>query len=262
MTGLKRLLTCVLACAFLSTVSCGGEGDSVLDPAETEQLEETFNLLTGCSGTCLAGFTQMIDGFNQIMERLAVGDTAMGDPFLNLTSGAFGFDMDMDGRSGKEIQFRGTIEPLSSCGGGMVKGEVCIAAWDMWHIQTTAQTGEGTFSVIGLGNSSQPYSTPSYRITITRENTWMETEDGCRIDIYGLDVIVHPLGDPQMMSAIVQFKITTDGLVDEVSGGMYFSYDPTAAAQSASLSGQHKIGSTTTDFSCTIDFDTFALSCS
>jgi len=139
---------------------------------------------------------------------------------------------------------------------------VCIAAWDMFHAQTGAQTGEGTFSVIGLGNAPAPASTPSFRVTITREDTWIETDDGCRLDITGLDLIVHPFGDPQMRSAIVTFKITADGVVDEVSGGMAYAYDPSSATQFISLTGQHTIGSTTTNFSCTINLDTFALSCS
>ncbi|MDH4043376.1 MAG: hypothetical protein OEY20_04215 [Gemmatimonadota bacterium] len=259
MTGQNRFLTSVLVCALLSTVSCGGEGDAVLDPEE----EATFNLLTGCSGTCVAGFLTMMDGFDDLMTWLASGtDTTVGDRSLNLTTGAFGFDLDMDGRSGSEIQFRGTIDPLTGCDDGMVKGDVCIAAWDMFHIQTTARMGEGTFSVIGLGNSAAPSSTPSYRVTITRENTWIETDDGCRLDITGLDLIVHPFGDPQMRSAIVNFKITADGVVDEVRGGMAYAYDPSSATQSISLTGQHTIGSTTTNFSCTMNLDTFTLSCS
>ncbi len=264
MTGLRRLLTCVLAGAFLSTVSCGGDGDSVLDPEDTEQLEETFNLLTGCSGTCVAGFSQMINGFNEIMVLLAAGDAASGDPSLNLTTGALGFDMDMDGRSGKEIQFRGQINPFTNaCKDGMVQGDVCVVEWDMFRQPTGARAGEGTFSVIGMGNAMQPYSTPSYRVTIARENTWIETDDGCRLDIHMLEVGLHPFGTPQLMSISIEFKMTTGGVVDEVSGGMYYSYDPTAgAAQTASFIGQHKIGGTTTNFSCTINFDTFALSCS
>ena len=264
MTGLRRFLTCTLACAFMSTVSCGGDGNSVLDPEDTEQLEETFNLLTGCSGTCVTGFTQMINGFNEILVLLAAGDTASGDPSLNLTTGALGFDMDMDGRSGKEIQFRGQINPFTNaCKDGMVKGDVCVVEWDMFRQPTGARAGEGTFSVIGMGNAMHPYSTPSYRVTIARENTWIETDDGCRLDIHMLGVGLHPFGTPQLMSISIEFKMTTGGVVDEVSGGMYYSYDPTAgAAQTASFIGQHKVGGTTTNFSCTINFDTFALSCS
>jgi hypothetical protein len=259
MTGLNRFLTCALACGLTATVSCGGDGDSVLDPGG----EETFNLLTGCSGTCIGGFVTMMDGFDEIMKWLAAGtDTSDGARSLNLTTGAFGFDLDMDGRSGQEIQFRGTIRPLSTCDDGMVQGEVCLAEWDMFHIQTSARTGEGTFSVIGMGVSGPPYSTPSYRVTIAVENTWIETGDGCRLDITGLDMIVHPFGNPQMMSALVTFKITADGVIDEVSGGMSYGYDPSSATQSMYLTGQHKIGSTTTDFSCTMNLDTFALSCS
>jgi hypothetical protein len=259
MTGHNRFLTSALVCALVSTVSCGGEGDAVLDPVE----EETFNLLTGCSGTCVAGFITMMDGFDDLMQWLASGtDTTVGDRSLNLTTGAFGFDLDMDGLSGSEIQFRGTIDSLAGCNDGMVQGDVCIAEWDMFHVQTGARTGAGTFSVIGLGNSAPPASTPSFRVTITREDTWIETDDGCRLDITGLDLIVHPFGDPQMRSAIVNLKITADGVVDEVSGGMYYTYDPSAATQSVSLSGQHRIGSTTTNFTCTMNLDTFALSCS
>jgi hypothetical protein len=261
MTGLRRLLTCVLTGAFLSTVSCGGEGGTVVDPEQTE----VFNVLTGCSGDCFAGFTQMINGFNELMVLLAAGDTASGDPSLNLTTGAFGFDMDMDGRSGKEIQFRGSIDPLTIdvCDDGMVKGDICILEWDMFRQPTGAHRGEGTFSVIGMGNAGPPYSTPSYRVTITRENTWIETEDGCRLSIHGLGLGLHPFSDPQLFSAVVEFKITTIGIVDEVRGGLYYSYDPTPGAQqTASFIGQHDIGSTTTDFSCSINMDTFALDCS
>ena len=264
MTGLRRLLTCVLTGAFLSTVSCGGEGGTVLDPEDTEQAEQTFNLLTGCSGTCIGGFTQMIDGFNELMVLLAAGDTSSGDLTLNLTTGAFGFDMDMDGRSGDEIQFRGTINPFTNaCKDGMVEGDVCILEWDMFKQPTGAHRGEGTFSVIGMGDAMHPYSTPSYRVTIAREDTWIETEDGCRLDIHGLGLGIHPFGDPQLVTASVEFKITTPGIVDEVRGGLYYSYDPTPGAQqTASFIGQHDIGSTTTDFSCSINMDTFALDCS
>ena len=161
----------------------------------------------------------------------------------------------MDGRSGNEIQFRGTIEPLSTCDDGMVKGEVCLAERDGFHIQTSARTGGGTFSVIGLGNAAAPYSTPSYSITIAVENIWIETGDGCRRDVTGLDMIVHPFGNPQMMSAIVQFKITANSVIDEVSGGMCYTYHPSSATQSVGLSGQHTVGSTTTDFSCAMNLD-------
>ncbi len=258
MTRLDRLLTCALAGALAAAVSCGGDGGSPVEPDT-----EVFDLLTGCSGTCVGGFVTMIDGFDDIMMWLASGtDTAVADRSLNLRTGAFGFDLDMDGRSGNEIQFRGTISPLSSCKDGMVKGDVCIAEWDMFHIQTGARTGEGTFSIIGLGNAGAPYSTPSYRVTITRENTWMETGDGCRLEVTGLDMIVHPFGDPQLISALVTFRMTSDGVVDEVSGSMIYGYDPSATTQSMSLTGQYTAGGTTTNISCTVDLGTFALSCS
>ena len=144
----------------------------------------------------------------------------------------------------------------------MVKGEVCIAEWDMFHIQTGARTGEGTFSVIGLGNSSAPSSTPSYRVTIARENTWMETEDGCRLEVTGLDMIVHPFGNPQLISALVTFTMTSEGAVDDVSGDLIYGYDPTATSQSMSLTGQYTIAGTATDISCTVNLDTFTVSCS
>lgn len=258
MTRLNRLLTCALAGALAATASCGGDGSSPTEPDT-----ETFDLLSGCSGTCVGGFVTMVDGFNDIMVWLASGtDTTVADRSLNLETGAFGFDLDMDGRSGNEIQFRGTISPLSRCSDGMVKGDVCIAEWDMFHIQTSARTGEGTFSVIGLGDAGAPYSTPSYRLTIARENTWMETEDGCRLEVTGLDMIVHPFGDPQLMSAIVTFRMTSDGLVDEVSGTMIYGYDPSATTQSMSLTGQYTVAGTTTNISCTVDLATFDLSCS
>jgi len=255
----RRFLTCIILCAFAGMLSCGGDGDSVLDPEE----QDVFDVLTGCSPTCGGGFVTVVDGFSEIMEWLAAGiDTTDGDRSINLVTGAFGFDLDMDGRSGQEIQFRGTITPLSSCADGMVKGEVCIAEWDMFHIQTTAQTGQGTFSVVGLGNAPAPYSTPSFRLTITRENTWIETDDGCRLEVTGLDMIVHPFGDPLLTSAIVQFRITATGVLDEVSGGMYYAYDPQATSQTMSLSGQQTVDGTTSDFSCTLDLDTITLSCS
>jgi hypothetical protein len=259
MTRLDRLLTCALAGALVATLSCAGEGDSVVDP----NVEETFDLLTDCSPACVAGLVTLVDGFEEIMRWLASGtDTTVGDRSLDLTTGAFGFDLDLDGRSGNEIQFRGTISPLTGCDNGMVKGDVCIAEWDMFHVPTSAQTGEGTFSVIGLGNAAAPYSTPSFRVTITREDTWIETEDGCRLEVTGLDMVVHPFGDPPMMSALVTFKITSDGVVDEVSGGMSYGYDPSSATQSIFLTGQYTLGGTTTNFTCTVDLDTFAMSCS
>ena len=259
MTRLDRILTCALAGAFVLTVSCGGEGDSVVDPG----LEETFDVLTDCSPTCIAGFVTMVDGFDEIMKWLAAGtDTTVGDRSLDLTTGAFGFDLDMDGRSGNEIQFRGTISPLTRCDDGMVQGEVCLAEWDMFHVQTSARVGEGTFSVIGLGLSAAPASTPSFRVTIALENTWIETEDGCELEVTGLDMIVHPFGDPQLRTAMVHFRITSDGVVDEVNGDLIYGYDPSSAVQSMSLTGQHTIGGTTTNFSCSLNLGTFALSCS
>jgi hypothetical protein len=259
MTRLNRLLTCALAGTLTATVSCGGDGGSPVEPDT-----EVFNLLTGCSGTCVGGFVTMIDGFDDIMMWLASGtDTTVADRSLNLRTGAFGFDLDMDGRSGKEVQFRGTISPLEDrCNNGMFVGEVCIAEWDMFHIQTGAHMGEGTFSMVGLGNAGAPYSTPSYRLTIARENTWMETVDGCRLEVTGLDMIVHPFGDPQLMSALVTFRMTSDGVVDEVSGNMIYGYDPSATTQSMSLTGQYTAGGATTDFSCTVNLDTFDVSCS
>lgn len=258
MTCLNRFLTCALAGAFATTASCGGDASSPVGPDT-----EAFDLLTGCSGTCVGGFVTVVDGFDDIMMWLASGtDTTVADRSLNLETGAFGFDLDMDGRSGNEIQFRGTVSPLSRCADGMVKGDVCIAEWDMFHIQTGGRTGEGTFSIIGLGDAAAPYSTPSYRLTIARENTWMQTEDGCRLEVTGLDMIVHPFGDPQLMSAIVTFRMTSEGTVDEVSGNIIYGYDPTATAQLMSLTGQYTVGGTTADFSCSVDLDTFAVSCS
>lgn len=265
MTGLKRLLTCALAGAFLSTVSSCGEGGTPLDPELTEQEEQVFNVLTGCSGACVGGFVDMIDGFNGVLVLLASGvHQQETKPFFHTTDGAFGFDMDMDGISGDEIQFRGSINPFTSaCRDGMVKGDVCLAEWEMFNIQTSGKVGDGTFSIVGMGDAMYPYSTPSYRVTIVKEEPWIETADGCRLDISMLDIMVHPFGTPQLMSVSMGFKITTAGLVDEVNGGMYYSYDPTpGAAQTANLQGQYETGGTTTDFSCSIDFDTFALSCS
>jgi hypothetical protein len=258
MIPLNRLLTCAVAGTLVATASCGGDGGSPVEPDT-----EAFDLLTGCSGTCVAGLMTMVNGFQDIMKWLASGtDTTDADRSLNLVTGAFGFDLDMDGKSGKEIQVRGTISPLSGCGDGMVKGEVCIAEWDMFHIQTTAHMGEGTFSVVGLGNAGAPYSTPSYRVTIVTENPWMETVDGCRLDVTALQLIIHPFADPYLMSALVTFKMTSEGVVDEVTGDLIYGYDPSASTQSMTLTGQYTVGGATNPISCTVNLDTYAVTCS
>jgi hypothetical protein len=258
MKRLNRLLVFAIAGTLVTTASCGRDSESLVGPDA-----EAFDLLTGCSGTCVGGFVTMVDGFNEIMKWVASGtDTTIADRSLNLETGAFGFDADMDGKSGEEIQVRGTISPLSGCDDGMVKGEVCLAEWDMFHIQTGARMGEGTFSIVGLGNAGAPYSTPSFRVTIVTEEPWMKTVDGCRLDITALQLIVHPLGDPQLMSALVTFKMTSDGYVDEVTGDLIYGYDPSAASQSISMTGQYTVGTTTTDVSCSVDLDTYELSCS
>ena len=141
MASLKRLLTCALAGAFLSTLSCAGEGGTPVDPELTEQEEQVFNLLTGCSSDCISGFSQMVDGFSYVLKWLAAGtDTSDGERALNLTTGMLGFDIDMDGRSGKEIQFRGQINPFDDkCKDGMVKGDVCVVDWGMFRQPTLAR---------------------------------------------------------------------------------------------------------------------------
>jgi len=259
MTHPRRFLTGLILCGLAATLSCGGDGDSVLDPEE----QDLFDVLTGCSPTCVGGFVTIVDGFSEIMEWLAAGiDTTVGDRSLNLVTGAFGFDLDMDGKSGQEIQFRGVVTPDSVCFDGMQQHDVCIAEWDMFDIPTTAQVGQGTFSVVALGFTGPPYSTYSYRVTIARENTWIETEDGCRLDVTGIDMIVYPFADPQLRSAIVQFTMTATGVYDEITGGMYYAYDPQATSQIMSLSGQQTVDGTTSDFSCTLDLGTITLSCS
>ncbi|MCG6988098.1 MAG: hypothetical protein LJF06_07960 [Gemmatimonadetes bacterium] len=258
MIPLNRLLTCAVAGALVATASCGGDGSS---PAEPDT--ETFDVLASCSGTCVAGFLTIVNGFNEIIGWVASGTSnSVADRSLNLETGAFGFDADMDGKSGKEIQVRGTISPLSRCGDGMFVGEVCIAEWDMFHIVTTAQMGGGTFSVVGLGNAGAPYSTPSYRVTIVTEEPWIKTVDGCRLDITSLQLILHPFADPQLISAMVTFKMTSEGLVDEVNGDLIFGYDPSASSQSMTLTGQYTVDGATANISCTVDLDTYALSCS
>ena len=261
MIPLNRLLTCAVACALVATASCGGDSSSPteLNPQDTA----TFDLLTGCSGTCVAGLMTIVNGFNEIIGWVASGTSnSVADRSLNLETGAFGFDADMDGKSGKEIQVRGTISPLSRCGDGMFVGEVCIAEWDMFHIETTAQMGEGTFSVVGLGNAGAPYSTPSYRVTIVTEEPWIKTVDGCRLDITALQLILHPFADPQLISAMVTFKMTSEGLVDEVNGDLIFGYDPSASTQSMTLTGQYTVDGATANISCTVNLDTYAMNCS
>lgn len=262
MIPLNRLLACAVAGALVATASCGGDGSSPteLNPQDTA----TFDLLTGCSGTCVAGFMTIVNGFNEIIGWVASGtDTSVADRSLNLVTGAFGFDADMDGRSGKEIQVRGTISPLADrCNNGMFVGEVCLAEWDMFQIPTGARMGEGTFSIVGLGNAGAPYSTPSYRVTIVNEEPWMKTVDGCRLDITALQLIMHPFADPHLMSALVTFQMTSEGLVDEVNGDLIFGYDPTATSQSMSLTGQYTVDGATANISCTVNLDTYAMNCS
>jgi hypothetical protein len=261
MTSLNRLLTCAVAGALVATASCGGDGSS---PVETEPDTEDFNLLTGCSGTCVGGFLAMIDGFNDIMMWLAVGkESTGGDPFLDLATGAFGFSLNMDGEWGNEIQFLGTISPLEErCGDGMTQGEVCVAEWDMSHTATEAHMGEGTFSIVHLGMTGAPDNTPSFRVTIVNETPWMTTADGCKLVITAMQLIVHPFGDPQLTSALVSFKMTSEGTSDAVNGDLMYAYDPTAKVQSMSLTGEFTAKGKTTNVSCTVDLDTYELKCS
>lgn len=261
MTRLNRLLTCALTGALAATASCGGDGSSPVGP---EPDTEDFNLMTGCSPACVGGFLNIVGGFNDIMMWLAVGkESTSGDPFLDLATGAFGFGLDMDGKSGNEIQFRGVISPLEErCNNGMTQGEVCIAEWDMWHADTKAQMGEGTFSIVHMGLVGPPYNTSSFRVTIVNETPWITTVDGCKLVITALQLVVHPLGDPQLASAYVSFKMTSKSTNDSLVGDLMYGYDPSASVQSMSLTGQYTAKGTTTNVSCAVNLDTHELKCS
>jgi hypothetical protein len=262
MTSLQRLLTCAVAGALVATVSCKDNGGS---PVEPEPEPETADLLTVCPGPCIGGFVAMVDGFEDMMKLLVIGEESTHfEPFLNLETGVFSFHFDMDGEPGDEMEVRGTISPLEDrCNNGMFVDEVCIAEWDLWRGQL--RMGEGTFSIVGLGDKD-PDSMRSFRVTIVTENPWMETAEGCRLDITALQLIVHqfvrPPFDSQLMSAVVTFKMTVAGLFDELSGDLTYAYDPTATSQSMNLTGQYTAGGTTTNVSCTANLDPFEISCS
>ncbi len=225
-------------------------------------IDETFNSLAECTGSCMQEFTHMFDALLAVLE---VVDQPLRTPrnhtAYNQLLYTFSVDQDLDGDTIGETVVAGSINAGmgTELSDGMQPPEVAAFSWT--SITDLVETGRGAFSFAELSNSM-------FRIVITEETT-VDCEDSCLLNFtsFGLHLnltaYMHAygnlsswdLGDPWegIYTGVIEFETHCNS--DTLAGMMTFGTGSTSS-DIATVTGTY----TGASYTFTINLETFEVS--
>lgn len=146
----------------------------------------------------------------------------------------------------------GTVEPLSVVEDGLQQGDVFRLTWWLVPEGSLDQVGAGAFSVVHFGLTLPPDQTETMRIT-PLSDIWIDTGGTCHTDFGQFEVHVHHLiNDAELASGLVSFTTVSD---TQVATGLL-------TLDAATYTGNISVTFKGTTYDCTVDLDTYAVSCS
>lgn len=153
---------------------------------------------------------------------------------------------------GVETFLEGTVEPLSVVEDGLQQGDIFQVSWWLIPAGSLDQVAAGVFSVVHFGLTLPPNQTETMRIT-PLSDIWVDTGGTCHTDFGQFEIHVsHLLNDAELTSGLVAFTTISDTQV--ATGLLTLDNDTYSGNISVTFKG--------TTYNCTVDLDTYDVSCS
>ena len=242
-------LALIVAFLAVSPLACSDDDDP---PTGLPPGDEDFVAMLGCVGEGLEHIVFAIETSLILFHEL--DETAPYTP-------PFGFGYDVDTGKGyySKTLFSAPgsptldsliVEPLATVADGLQQGDNFTVTWELLSGQDTV--GAGSFRVIHNGLTLPPDQTETMRM-LPAADIWIDTGGTCHTTVGQFELHVHHLvTDNEVSSAIIGFETVSD---TEVLTGLLTANDESGIG---TISATYK-GAT---YNCTVDLDTYEVSCS
>ena len=175
----------------------------------------------------------------------------------DVDTGEFYYSRTLFTAPGSPTDIDGIVEPLATVADGLQQGDNFTVTWELTPDGSLDIVGSGSFRVIHGGLTLPPDQTETMRMLPAVE-IWVNTGGLCHTTVGQFEVHVHHLvADAEVSSAIIGFETvsgdTESGVPVTLTGLLTANDDSGIGSISATYKGA--------TYNCTIDFDTFAVSC-
>ncbi len=153
---------------------------------------------------------------------------------------------------GVQTDVEGVVEPLAVVADGLHQNDVFRLTWWLTPVGGLDMVGSGAFSVNHLGLTNPPDQTEAMRVTMFSE-IWVDTGATCHTDVTSFGMSVRHLdNDNEVTSGIVEIRTVSDTHI--LTGLLTIDAQSDTGTISATFKGD--------SYLCTVDLDTYDVSCS
>ncbi len=146
----------------------------------------------------------------------------------------------------------GTVEPLSVVADGLQQDDIFNITWWLIPQGGLDNVGAGAFTVVHFGLTLPPDQTETMRIT-PAQDIWIDTGEACHTDFEQFGVHVHHLNNgAELASGLVSFTTVSD---TQIATGLI-------TIDALTYTGNISVTFKGTTYNCTVDLDTYDVSCS
>ena len=239
-------LALIVAFLAVSPLACSDDDDP---PTGLPPGDEDFVAMVGCVGEGISHLGLAIETSLILFHEL--DETAPYDP-------PTAFDYGVD--SGKfnywplvsDTKIDGIVEPLGVVADGLQQHDNFTVTWALTPAAGLDTVGAGSFRVIHNGLTLPPNQTETMRM-LPAADIWIDTGGTCHTTVGQFELHVHHLvADNEIATAIIGFETISN---TEVLTGLLTANDESSIGTiSATYKG--------TTYNCTVDLDTYEVSCS
>lgn len=146
----------------------------------------------------------------------------------------------------------GLVEPLAVVSDGLQQDDIFNFTWWLQPAGSLDNVAGGAFVVVHFGLTLPPNPTETMRITPAAD-IWVDTGGTCHTDFGQFQIFVHHLlSDSELASGFVSFTTISD--TQTATGLLTVGETPNTASLNVTFKG--------TTYDCTVDLETYAVSCS
>ena len=237
----------VVALSVVLSAACGD--DEITTP-------NNFPLLVECSQECFDDYRVILDGLVHVLKKVddPEGYELPAGIALDLVTGEFGFDLDLDDSPGADSRLEGTVEAglASDCSDGMAQDEVCDFDW----VVTLSLDGDTTAAGINRATDlgvTPPAEIPAMRFGLGPDLTALVVSQDCGFIISSFSMIFQ-LWDPT--TPVTSVDVTFDAYLKSEPMRGYIDWSA-GTTNDAALTLEY-LGR---EYECTIDIETFVIDC-
>jgi hypothetical protein len=237
-----------VALSFVLGAACGD--DEVTAP-------NNFPQVVDCAQDCFDGYEAILEGLVHVLKKvdepemyeLPAGIT------IDLVTGEFGFDLDLDDSAGIDSELEGVVEAglASDCSDGMQPDEECDFDWVVTLSLEGDTTAAGINRATDLGLTPPPEETAAMRFRLGPDETALVVSENCGFIISSFSMILQ-LWDPT--TPLTSVSMTFDTFRDSETMRGYIDWTEGAASE-ASLLLEYQ----GREYDCTFNIETFAIDC-